>query len=137
MASAVFRILSPMAALLLMLGLSITAIGGEKAQGQGVEGSAKADKQGSVCVKPEEWMRRNHMEFIKHQRDQTVHLGIRVQKDSLANCVDCHVRYDSSHQPVAIDTKGEFCNSCHSYTAVNITCFQCHSKAPATETAQR
>ena len=36
-------------------------------------------------------MRRNHMELIKHQRDATVHDGIRGTKHSLAGCIDCHV----------------------------------------------
>jgi hypothetical protein len=29
------------------------------------------------CVEPVEFMRRNHMELILHQRDETVHRGIR------------------------------------------------------------
>jgi hypothetical protein len=137
MASAVFQILRPVTALLLTLGLAFAALAGDAAPSKAVEGSAKYEKQGSVCVKPTEWMRRNHMEFIQHQRDRTVHQGIRIQKDSLANCVDCHARYDVNQKPVAVNAPGEFCNRCHSYAAVNITCFQCHSKAPGTETAQR
>jgi len=34
--------------------------------------------------------RRNHMELIRHQRDLTVHEGIRTTRHSLANCVNCH-----------------------------------------------
>lgn len=138
MASAVVTKICRAAVLTAMLGLAFTVHGEKMPQvAKTVEGSAKSDQQGASCVEPTEWMRRNHMEFIQHQRDLTVRQGVRVEKDSLANCVDCHARYDSSHQPVAINAEGEFCASCHNYTAVNITCFQCHSKVPATETAQR
>ena len=33
-----------------------------------------------ACVEPTDYMRRNHMELIKHQRDVTVHM----------NCFGCH-----------------------------------------------
>jgi hypothetical protein len=102
-----------------------------------IKGSAKAEQPGALCVRPTEWMRRNHMELVKHQRDLTVRQGVRVGKDSLANCVDCHVRKDANHQPVAINAEGQFCDSCHDYAAVNLTCFQCHSTVPSTETAKR
>ena len=32
------------------------------------------------CVEPTDVMRRDHMEFILHQRDETVHEGIRTSK---------------------------------------------------------
>ena len=35
-------------------------------------------------------MRRNHMELLKHQRDDTVRSGIRGAKYSLKDCVGCH-----------------------------------------------
>ena len=62
--------------------------------GEGVKGSAKADKL-DACVAPTDFMRRNHFELIKHQRDITVHQGIRETDHSLAGCVDCHVRKDA------------------------------------------
>jgi hypothetical protein len=60
-------------------------------QAAGVEGTAKADDL-DACVAPTPFMRRSHFELIKHQRDITVHEGIRVTDNSLAGCVDCHVR---------------------------------------------
>lgn len=102
-----------------------------------VEGSAKAEQPGSSCVRDPQWMRKNHMEVIRHQRDLTVHQGIRGSKDALAGCVDCHVRRDAQQQPVAINTQGQFCAGCHAYTAVHITCFQCHSTIPADAPSQR
>lgn len=102
--------------------------------GQAVEGSAKADKLES-CVRDTPFMRRNHFELIKHQRDVTVHEGIRKTEDSLAGCVDCHVRRDAEGQPVAINAPGEFCASCHTYAAVTLDCFSCHATVPTGKNA--
>ena len=46
--------------------------------------------KGDKCVRPTEFMRRNHMQLILHQRDETMHEGIRTQKYLLTNCIDCH-----------------------------------------------
>ncbi len=94
-----------------------------------VEGSSKAAKL-TQCVEPTDFMRRNHMELIKHQRDETVHKGIRETNYSLAGCVDCHVQYDASHQPVPVTAEGQFCDGCHDYTGVHLDCFQCHATVP-------
>ncbi len=45
---------------------------------------------GTQCVAPPEVMRRSHMDFLKHQRDDTVHGGIRGAKFSLKGCIECH-----------------------------------------------
>jgi hypothetical protein len=84
----------------------------------------------SSCVEPTETMRRKHMEFIKHQRDTTVHSGIRTSKHSLAGCVDCHIRHDAEAVPTPIHERQEFCGACHAYTAVNLNCFDCHAAVP-------
>ena len=39
-------------------------------------------------------MRERHWEFILHQRDETVHKGIRTTRHSLKNCLECHVQPD-------------------------------------------
>ena len=36
--------------------------------------------KGEQCVEPTDVMRRQHMQFILHQRDLTVHEGIRTEK---------------------------------------------------------
>jgi hypothetical protein len=79
---------------------------------------------GTQCVEPADVMRRNHMRFLKHQRDDTVRGGIRGAKYSLKDCIDCH-----ASQKTASVAKAEtnFCVSCHSYAAVKIDCFECHS----------
>ena len=75
------------------------------------------------CVEEEDVMRRRHMEFILHQRDKTLRHGIRTSKYSLKNCINCHA------DPVTKSVLGKegFCQDCHSYAAVTIDCFSCHS----------
>ncbi len=83
------------------------------------------------CVEPTDEMRKNHMDYILHERDETVHEGIRGSRHSLANCINCHVPPPSGGKKVRIDSEEHFCNACHTYDAVNIDCFQCHSDQPA------
>ena len=82
--------------------------------------------KGDKCVEDTEYMRRNHMKVILHQRDETMHKGIRTQKHSLKNCVDCHADPKTN----SVLGKDGFCESCHVYTSVSIDCFSCHSAAP-------
>jgi hypothetical protein len=80
------------------------------------------------CVEPTDDMRKNHMEYILHQRDATVHEGIRTKQHSLVECINCHVS-DAPDAP-RVSSEEHFCNSCHSYAAVRIDCFQCHADRP-------
>jgi len=82
------------------------------------------------CVRETGFMRRNHMELIEHQRDVTVHQGIRNTTDSLAGCIDCHVGYDQQRQPMPVYAEGQFCRNCHEFTAVHLDCFGCHAGVP-------
>lgn len=93
------------------------------------EGSAKADKM-SQCVRETSFMRRSHFELILHQRDETVHKGVRKTDDSLAGCVDCHSGHDKEGKAVPINAQGEFCAGCHAQVAVSIDCFSCHTTVP-------
>ncbi len=79
--------------------------------------------RGEQCVEDTEFMRRNHMKVILHQRDQTMYQGIRTTKHSLKNCVDCHA------DPKTNSVLGQegFCSSCHHYASVHIDCFTCHT----------
>jgi len=81
---------------------------------------------GTRCVMPTADMRRNHMKYILHQRDVTVHEGIRTKRFLLTNCVDCHAD-PKTHSVLG---KNGFCASCHAYAAVKIDCFSCHSPSP-------
>lgn len=79
--------------------------------------------RGGQCVEDTEYMRRHHMKVILHQRDETVHRGIRTTKHSLKNCVNCHA------DPATNSVLGQdgFCSSCHEYASVKIDCFSCHT----------
>jgi len=79
--------------------------------------------QGEQCVEPTDDMRRNHMKYIMHQRDKTMHQGIRTTQHSLKNCVDCHADPKTN----SVIGQDGFCSSCHQYAAVTIDCFSCHT----------
>jgi hypothetical protein len=85
-------------------------------------------RPGTQCVADPAIMRRSHMEMLKHQRDDTVHGGIRGAKASLKACVECHA---SPATGSVAQGPADFCVSCHSYAAVKIDCFECHASRPA------
>ena len=115
--------------MLLALCLGLVARPGMAVAGQGVEGTARADRL-DACVAPTAFMRRNHFELIQHQRDVTVHQGIRKTDNSLAGCVDCHVRSDEAGNHVPVNSPGEFCAGCHKYAGASLDCFACHATKP-------
>ncbi|MCW5636352.1 MAG: hypothetical protein KIT17_23650 [Rubrivivax sp.] len=84
--------------------------------------------KGERCVEDVASMRRNHMRFLEHQRDATVHGGIRGAKHSLKGCIDCHA---SARTGSVAQAPTDFCVSCHAYTAVRIDCFECHATKPS------
>lgn len=85
---------------------------------------------GDQCVADTDIMRKEHMSLLNHQRDETVIEGIRGEPFSLVSCVNCHAQNDNGGQPIRIDAKGQFCESCHTYAAVKIDCFTCHAALP-------
>lgn len=89
--------------------------------------------QGDSCVEDTDFMRRNHMDLLKHQRDETVRDGIRTQQYSLKECIDCHVVNGADAVPVTVASPDHFCRSCHDYAAVKIDCFQCHASRPGAD----
>jgi len=102
---------------------------------QGIAGTPfptihEPEGEGVKCVQPEDEMRRNHMKYILHQRDRTMHEGIRTEKYSLAACIDCHVEPDANGQIAEHDSSEHFCNGCHEYASVQIDCFECHADKP-------
>ncbi len=82
------------------------------------------------CVAPEDEMRRNHMNYILHQRDETVYEGIRTPRYSLEECVNCHVGKDDQGELIPVNAENQFCSSCHTYASVTIDCFECHATKP-------
>ncbi len=83
------------------------------------------DKPGK-CVEDTATMRRDHPDMLKHQRDLTVHDGIRTRAHSLKECVGCH----ASKKTGSVLGENGFCQSCHNYASVKIDCFSCHSSKP-------
>jgi hypothetical protein len=83
--------------------------------------------KGAQCVTDPVFMRRNHMDLMKHQRDDTVHAGMRAGKFSLKGCVECHASRETGSVAAG---PNDFCVSCHSYAAVKIDCFECHASKP-------
>jgi [DsrC]-trisulfide reductase subunit J len=90
--------------------------------------------KGGQCVEAPQWMRKNHMKVLFHQRDETVHLGIRDSKYSLKNCIECHA---STKDDSVIGRADSFCEGCHRFEAVKIDCFECHSSKRKSSLAQK
>jgi hypothetical protein len=97
--------------------------------------------KGEQCVEDTDFMRKNHMELLLHQRDETMYKGLRTKKHSLKECFTCHVVKDKDNKPLTVvkdkDNKPltvsspkHFCRECHDYAAVSIDCFQCHTSVP-------
>jgi hypothetical protein len=76
------------------------------------------------CVEAKDYMTANHMDLLNQWRDDVVRTGVRdyvsttngkVFDMSLSRtCMDCH------------SNKAEFCDACHTYTAVSPYCWDCH-----------
>jgi len=114
----------------LALGLAILAGTGRPApaaDGRVPLPALAAPAEGESCVEPADVMRRNHMEFLKAQRDETMHLGIRDGKYSLNGCIACHAAADPAAADPAAKTIEPFCEECHSYAAVKLDCWSCHN----------
>lgn len=86
--------------------------------------------KGDTCVADTAFMRRHHMKMLMHQRDATMHEGIRTKTFSLNGCLSCHAVTGGDGKPVAYDSEQHFCRGCHTYAAVSIDCFTCHASRP-------
>ena len=100
---------------------------------KGVPYPAIAAGQGEACVADTDFMRRNHMDLLKHQRDETVQDGVRGNPYSLRECLGCHVVMGPDATPVSAKDPQHFCRSCHDYAAVSIDCFGCHASRPGSD----
>lgn len=92
-------------------------------------GNAKANTA-EACVAPVPVIRRDHMEMLKHQRDITVHKGVRYTDNALHGCIDCHANKDDSGHHIPVNQPGQFCADCHEYVAAKLDCFSCHATVP-------
>ena len=86
--------------------------------------------RGESCVKESAFMRRNHMDMLEHQRDDTTLNGVRSKQYSLKECINCHAVYGPDAIPLSAANPRHFCRSCHDYAAVSIDCFECHASRP-------
>ena len=89
-------------------------------------------KSGDKCVEETSFMRKNHMKLLMHQRDETMHKGIRTTKHSLKNCVSCHA---STKDNNVLGSDEHFCQACHTYASVKLDCWECHASKPKQTTA--
>lgn len=116
-----------------LLALSLGAVaagGGDSPAGTATGRTPKPTlviEKGERCVEDTAYMRRNHMKLLMHHRDDTVHQGIRTEKHSLQNCINCHA---SSKNNSVLGTDQNFCQSCHTYAAVKLDCWDCHASKP-------
>ena len=115
-------------ALVLLLGFLVGGVvhGGETSASRVSQPVIEAAR-GGECVSNPAFMRRNHMQLLKHQRDDTLRSGIRTGQYSLKTCIDCHAS-KTTNSVAASDTN--FCQSCHTYAAVKLDCFECHTNKP-------
>ncbi len=124
-------ILSRLVPALLVLLLAAPASGDGRVPGPVVSPAVKGDQ----CVEDTDVMRRRHMDFLKHQRDETMHRGIRTEQHSLKACLTCHVTPEQAYH--GDSQEGHFCKNCHEYAAVKIDCFECHATQPERDQAGR
>jgi hypothetical protein len=104
--------------------LSVAALAdGQRAGASRVAMPTIKIENGEACVAPTGEMRRNHMKYLLHQRDRTVHEGLREPRFSLKQCVDCH----ADRATGSVLGENGFCASCHAYAAVKLDCFECHT----------
>ena len=80
----------------------------------------------------EENWRKNHMEYMKHDRDMALREGETEIGASLGQCFDCHAVKDEAGDYVTYEeSEKHFCRACHDYAAVKVDCFMCHRSTPS------
>lgn len=107
----------------LFVGTLVLAVGvAFAADGRVAKPVVKIENPGQ-CIAPADEMRRHHMDMLKHQRDKTMREGVRGAKASLNGCIECHA---SKQTGSVIGSNDAFCQSCHTYAAVKLDCWDCH-----------
>lgn len=113
---------------LMLCAVALSAVGPARASDSRVpQPVIEPARPGTKCIADPATMRREHPAMLLHQRDLTVHGGIRGAKASLKACIACHA---SPTTGSVAQSETNFCISCHSYTAVRIDCFGCHATRP-------
>ena len=79
--------------------------------------------RGSQCVEGAVWMAANHQQLLNQWRDAVVREGrseyistdgTRHEMYLLKTCLGCH------------ENRQAFCDRCHNYASVQLTCWNCH-----------
>ncbi len=65
--------------------------------------------KGEQCVEDTDFMRRNHMTLLMHQRDDTMLHGIRENKHSLKECVNCHAVPGPDSMALTVESPKHVC----------------------------
>ena len=86
--------------------------------------------RGDRCIEPADIMRKQHMQFLFHDRDLTMREGNRSIRHSLVDCVECHTQTNQQQEAIPINASGQFCAVCHEAVSVRIDCFSCHAAVP-------
>ena len=89
------------------------------------------------CVEPTDIMRSQHHIFIKQQSHDTVVKGIRTQKYSLNNCINCHIKPSADGTYPSVKSEEHFCSGCHIAAAAQVECFDCHASKPFKKVAEK
>jgi len=119
-------------AALALAGVSGTASAG-KPLGPVIPPAQRDFSKTQRCVRPVEDMRKNHMKYLLHHRDEVVHDGVRTPQFKLVDCINCHATRKPDGEAIPVDSPGQFCFNCHKFAAVQIDCFECHSDLPSTD----
>ncbi|MDG1736973.1 MAG: hypothetical protein P8L68_05815 [Paracoccaceae bacterium] len=94
-------------------------------------GPTLSEASGDPHPEGNEYMRKFHMELMKHDRDMTLRDGEREIDASLKQCFDCHtVKDERTGDPVTYDDERHFCRTCHDFVSVKVDCFTCHRSTP-------
>jgi len=76
------------------------------------------------------YMRKNHMDALKHKRDETMYQGIRTEEHNINSCINCHVPESYKGKVLRHTDQEHFCTTCHTYVAAKLDCFECHVDHP-------
>ena len=89
------------------------------------------------CVEPTDIMRAQHHIFIKQQSHDTVVKGIRTEKYSLNNCINCHIKPSADGTYPSVKSEEHFCSGCHIAAAAQVECFDCHASKPFKKSSRK
>jgi len=126
------QITSFIALMALALSSQLFAASGSQGPNRDATGNIVPTPKGEKCVEETSYMRKNHMDLLKHKRDETMHQGIRTKKYSLKECINCHATPGEDGKTARILDKNSkhFCSTCHASAAVALDCFECHADRP-------